>query len=137
MHRWKPWMWNRWTRRSRIRYGLHMGTLPRLEVQGQCSLSQSAMTDLTSSRSTGWLCLTYRVGREVVMMHISSCCTSFSSRPSNFCCSESGAKCTYVADLCLSTGEHRRAMNSRDQINLCSQRTDLCDLTAIRTLVIF
>ena len=42
-----------------------------------------------------------------------------------------------VADLCLSTGKHGRTMHSRNNINLCCQRPDLCDCTAIRTFVIF
>ena len=46
------------------------------------------------------------------------------------------SQCSNIADLSLSTGKHGRAMNSRDQVNLSSQRSDLCDLTTIRTLVI-
>ncbi len=37
----------------------------------KCSLSQCSVTDLTASRSSGWFGLAYRIGREVVLMHVS------------------------------------------------------------------
>ena len=43
---------------------------------------------------------------------------------------------TYIADLGLSPSEHGGTMNSGDQVNLCRQRTDLGDLTAVRALAI-
>ena len=45
-------------------------------------------------------------------------------------------QCYNVTDLCLSSCEHSRTMDSRNDINLSSQWTDLCDLSAIWTLVI-
>ncbi len=81
------------------------------------------------------LCLTYGEGWEVVLMHV-----TFGGleliQSVQFLCFGKRSQCCYVADLSLSTGEHCRAMYARDQINLCSQRTDLGNLTAIRTLVV-
>ena len=57
-----------------------------------------------------------------------ACDTSFSSRPSSFCCLRQRSQRTDVADLSLSTGEHCGTMYSRNDINFCSQRTDLGDL---------
>ncbi len=105
------------------------------KYRNKCSLSQCSMSDLTASRSSGRLGLTYRVGREVVMMHISLGCLELVKSVKSLslckrCQSRDGA------DLSLSTGKHSRAMYSRNDVNLCSQRTDLCDGTAVRTLVI-
>ena len=44
------------------------------EYRYKGTLSKSAMTDLTASRSSGRLCLAYGEGREVVVVHISLCC---------------------------------------------------------------
>ena len=44
---------------------------------------------------------------------------------------------TYVADLCLSAGEHSRTVDSRYQIHFCRQRTNLRQFSSVRTLVIF
>ena len=38
----------------------------------------------------------------------------------------SGASVVYVTDLCLSSCKHRRTMYSRNKINFCCKRTDLC-----------
>ena len=43
----------------------------------------------------------------------------------------------HCTDLSLSAGKHCRTVNSRDQIHFCCKRTDLCDLTSVRTFVIF
>ena len=45
-------------------------------------------------------------------------------------------QCADIHDLCLSAVEHGRAVHSRNQTNLCMKRTNLCQLAAIRTLVI-
>jgi len=94
------------------------------------------VTDLTTSRSSGRLGLTYRVGREVVVVHISLGCLKLIQSVKTLClCKRS--KCSNGTDLSLSSCEHGRTMNSRDDICLCSQRTDLSDLTSIRTFMIF
>ena len=94
------------------------------------------MTDLTASRSSGWLCLTYRIGREIVVMHISLACLKLVKSVNSLCLCKR-CQSSNRTDLSLSTGEHSGAMYSRDDINLCCQRTDLCDRTAVRTFVIF
>ena len=43
----------------------------------------------------------------------------------------------YRTDLCLSSGEHGGTVNSGDDVNFSGQRTDLRDLAAVGTLVIF
>ena len=43
----------------------------------------------------------------------------------------------HCTDLSLSAGKHCRTVNSRDQIHFCCKRTDLCDLTSVRSFVIF
>ena len=45
-------------------------------------------------------------------------------------------QCNNIADLCLSTGKHCRTVNSRNQVNLCSQRTNLINSSSIRPLVV-
>ena len=93
------------------------------------------MTDLTTSRSTAWLCLTYRVGWEIVVVHISLGCDILIQTVNllNF-----GKRCKgyHIADLSLSTGKHGRTMHTGNQVNLGCQRTDLINGTSIRTLVI-
>ena len=97
---------------------------------------QSSMADLTASRSAGWFRLAYRVGREVVLMHV-----TFGGleliQSVQFLCFGKRSQCCYVADLSLSTGKHSGTMNTRDNVNLCCQRTDFCDRTAVRTFVVF
>ena len=94
------------------------------------------MTDLTTSRSSGRLGLTYRVGREVVVVHISLGCLKLIQSVKTLClCKRS--QCGNGTDLSLSSCEHGRTVNSRDDVCLRSQRTDLSDLTAVRTFVIF
>ena len=41
-----------------------------------------------------------------------------------------------IADLRLPAGEHRGAVDSRNQADFCSQRADLCQQTSVRALVI-
>ncbi len=41
-----------------------------------------------------------------------------------------------IKNLCLATLKHRRAMHTRDEINLCRERSDLIDAAAVRSLVI-
>ena len=94
------------------------------------------MADLTTSRSAAYLGLAYRVGREIVVMNI-SLDTYIFIKSVNLLCFGKRSQCGYVADLCLSAGEHCRTMYTRDDINFCSKLTDLGNLTAVRTLVIF
>ena len=101
----------------------------------QCTLSKSTMTNFTTSRSTARLGLTYRVGREIILMDI----TLLSYvRIKSINLLNLGKRCKgyNVADLSLSTSEHGRTMNSGNEINLSRQRTNLVDCTTIRTLVI-
>ena len=102
----------------------------------QCTLCQCSMSDLTTSRSSGWLCLTYRVWWEVVVVHISLCCLCF-IQTIQFLSFRKWCQCTDVADLCLSTSEHCRTMYSRDQVNFCCKWSDLVDLSSVRTFVVF
>ena len=93
------------------------------------------MTDFAAPRSSGRLCLTDRVAREVVLMHVALLC-------------DIGIKSLYllrlgkrseshnVADLCLSAGEHRGAVYTGDDIHLGCQRTDLADLASVRSLML-
>ena len=55
----------------RIAYGNSSSTG---QYRNQGTLSQCAMTDLTASRSSGRLGLAYRVGREIIVMHIALGC---------------------------------------------------------------
>ena len=106
------------------------------KYRNQCSLSKCTMSDFTTSRSSGWFCLTYRVRWEVIVMHISLCSFKLIKSIKSLCFCKRSKSCD-CTDLCLSTCEHSRTMYSRDDICLCCQRTDLCDRTAIRTFVIF
>ena len=94
------------------------------------------MTDLTSSGSAGRLGLTYGIGREVIVMHISLAYFVLIQAIDLLLL---GQRCqsTYVTDLGLSTGEHSGTMYTGDDVYFCCQRTDLCDCTSIGTLVIF
>ena len=47
------------------------------------------------------------------------------------------SQCRYITDLCLSSRKHSRTMYSRNRIYLSCQRTDLGNLTAVRTFMIF
>ena len=93
------------------------------------------MTDLTTSRSTAGLRLTYRVAREVILVKVTLLGDVLVESLDLL---NLGKRCQGddIEDLCLSTLEHRRAMDSRNQIHLCLERTDLLDLTTIRSLVI-
>ena len=69
-------------------------------------------------------------------MHISLRCLKLIQSVKTLClCKRS--QCGNGTDLSLSSCEHGRTVNSRDDVCLRSQRTDLSDLTAIRTFVIF
>ena len=93
------------------------------------------MTDLTTSRSTAGLRLTYRVAREVILVKVTLLGDVLVESLDLL---NLGKRCQGddIEDLGLSTLEHRRAMDSRNQIHLCLERTDLLDLTTIRSLVI-
>ena len=93
------------------------------------------MTDLTTSRSTAGLRLTYGVAREVILVKVTLLGDVLVESLDLL---NLGKRCQGddIEDLCLSTLEHRRAMDSRNQIHLCLERTDLLDLTTIRSLVI-
>ena len=69
-------------------------------------------------------------------MHISLGCLKLIQSVKTLClCKRS--QCGNGTDLSLSSCEHGRTVNSRDDVCLRSQRTDLSDLTAVRTFVIF
>ncbi len=106
------------------------------QYRQQCTLCQCAMSDLTTTRTTAWFGLTYRVGREVIVMHISLRCF-IDIQTIDLLYLRQRCQCTHIADLGLSTGEHSRTMYSGNQIHFCCQRTDFCDGTSIRSLVIF
>ena len=69
-------------------------------------------------------------------MHISLCLLCF-IKTVELLCFRKWSKCCHCADLCLSSCEHSRTMNSRDQVYFCCKRSDLIDRTTIRTLMIF
>ena len=69
------------------------------------------------------------------MVHISLGCFKLVKSVNSLCLRKRSQSC-HGADLCLSTGEHSGTMNSRDDVYFCCQRTDLCDLTAVRTFVV-
>ena len=106
------------------------------QYRNQSFLSQCAMTDLTTSRSTARFCLTYRVGREVIVMHVTFSNLELIQAIQTLSLGQrsQGGDGT---DLCLSSCKHGRTVNTRYDIRFCSQRTDLCDRTTIRTFVIF
>ena len=68
-------------------------------------------------------------------MHITLACLIFIQAIQTLCLGQR-SQGTDVADLSLSSGEHGRTVYTRDDINLCGQRTNLGNLTAVRTLVI-
>ena len=70
------------------------------------------------------------------MMHISLGCFKLIKSVNSLSLRKRSQSC-HCADLSLSTCKHGRSMYSRDDINFCSQRTNLRDLTSIRTFVIF
>ena len=106
------------------------------KYRDQRTLCQRSMSDFTASRSAGRLCLSYGIRRKIVLVHISLRnlkliqsiqLLRFGKR----------SQCSNVADLGLSAGKHCRTVNSRNDIDLCRQRTDLVDRTSIRTFVVF
>ena len=121
--------------------GLGYGTdcirefLFRRNYRAQSLLSQCTMTDFTTSGTSGGLCLAYRVGREVIMMHVTLRYFVFIQTIQLLNLRQRSQR-TDVADLSLSTGKHCGTVYSRNDIYFCSQRTDLCDCTAVRTLVV-
>ena len=48
--------------------------LLRRKYCNKCFLSKCSVSNLTTSRATGYFCLTYRVCREIILMNISLCC---------------------------------------------------------------
>ena len=101
----------------------------------QSPLCKSTMTDFTASRSSGNLGFTDRICREIVLMHVSL--LDYVRIQSLYAlCIRQRSQCADINDLCLASGEHRGSVHSRNQTNLCKQRTDLIQLTAVRTLVI-
>ena len=97
---------------------------------------QSPMTDLTTPRPSGRLCLAHRIGREIIVMHIAFADFILIQSVQPLLLGE-GRQRTYIADLGLSSGKHGRTMHSGNQIHLCRQRTDLGHLTPVRTLSVF
>ena len=105
------------------------------QYRNQRSLRQSTMSDLSSARSTADLRLTYRIRREIVMMHISFTCYILIQTVHSLYFRQR-RQCTYIADLRLSASEHGRTMHSWNYVNFRCKRPDLIQCTAIRTLVI-
>ncbi len=105
------------------------------KYRNQSLFSQGTMADLTTSRSSGRFCFTNRVGREIVMVHITFGC-HIDIDAINTLCLGHWSQCGHCTDLSLTTGEHGRAMNSRKQIDFCSQWTDLIQCTTVRTFMI-
>ena len=93
------------------------------------------MSNLTASRTSGRFGLTYGVGREIVVVHISLGSLHVVDAV-QFLALRQWSQGTYVENLCLSTGKHTGTVYSRKQINLSRQRTNLRDTTAVRTLVV-
>ncbi len=93
------------------------------------------MTDLAASRSSGDLGLTDGICREIILMNISLGCNVRIESLHLLCI---GKRCEghNIEDLRLSSGEHCRTMDSGNDINLGCQRADLCEQTAVRSLVI-
>ena len=106
------------------------------KYRDQSFFSQGTMTDFTTSRSSGRFCFTNRIGREIIMVHITFGCHIYINAV-NTLCLRHWSQCGYCTNLSLSTGEHSRAMNSRKQIDFCSQWTNLIQRTAIRTFMVF
>ena len=106
------------------------------KYRNQSFFGQCAMADLAASRSSGRFCFSDRVGREIVMVHITFGC-HINVNTVNTLCFGHRSQSSYGTDLSLSTGEHGRTVNSRKQIHFCSQRTNLVQCTAVRTLMIF
>ena len=101
----------------------------------QSLLSQSTVTDLTTSGTSGGLGLTYRVAGEVVVVHV-SLAGDVSIQTIDSLSIGQRSQSTDVQDLSLTTGEHTGTVSSGQQVNLSSKRTDLSDGTTVRTLLI-
>lgn len=99
-------------------------------------LCQSAMADLAASRSSGRPRLSYRVGREVIMVHISLGCLRLiqAVQPLRLGKGSQSCDCT---DLSLPSCKHCGTVNSRDQIHFCCKRSDLVNGASVRALMIF
>ena len=101
----------------------------------QSALCQSTVPDLAASRTSGRSCLADRIGREIIVVHISLGCLRLikpvqSLRLCKRCQSRNRT------DLRLPSCKHCRAMNSWNQINLCCKRPDLVNGSSVRTLMI-
>ena len=93
------------------------------------------MADFTASRSSGNLGLAYRICREVVLVHI-SLLRDVRIESLNSLCFGERSQCADINDLRLASRKHSGAVHSGNQADFRVQRTDLCDFTAVRTLVI-
>jgi len=100
------------------------------------SFCQRTMSDLTSSRSSWRFCFTYRIWREIIMVHISLSRFWFIKTVKSLCFRQR-RQCRYRTNLGLSSCKHCRTMDSWKKIHFCCKRSDLIDSASVRTFVIF
>ena len=97
----------------------------------QSSLSQSAMTDFTTSRTTNRTSLTYRIAREVVLMNVVLGSLNTEAVKNLLITKRTqGSNCE---NLGLTTGKEARTMWTRQNANFTAYRTNLLNLTTVRT----
>ena len=75
------------------------------QYRNQGLFRQCSMADFTASRSSGGLCFTYGIGREIIVMHISLIYFIFIQAVNSLHFRKRSQGC-YSTDLRLSTGEH-------------------------------
>ena len=92
------------------------------------------MTDLTSSGASGGLCLTYGVGGEVVVVHISL--GIFFIKTVDLLSVAYRAESCNCKNLSLTSCKQTRTVYSGKNAYLGSQRTDIIDSTAVNTLAL-
>ena len=101
----------------------------RRKYRNKGSLSKSTMTDLTASRRTGSFCLTNRIARHVVVMHITL--GYFIIQTIDRLRVRKRSKSTCSHDLSLSTLEETGTVNTRKKSGTYSQRTNHLGITAV------
>ena len=92
------------------------------------------MTDLTTSGASGGLGLAYRIGREVVLVHITL--GGLFIKTIQLLCIADRTQGSNGQDLCLASGKQTGTVYSRYQPNLSSQRTDLINAAPVYTLAV-
>ena len=108
--------------------------LNRGNYRSKCSLSKCAMTDLTSSGASAGLGFTYRIAREIVLVHISLC--FFLVKSVELLCITYRAEGCNCKNLCLTSCKESGAVNTGENTYFRSKGTNFINTSAVNTLTL-